>query len=212
MDNDTIREIAITTGKIVDLLTPYIDGPASQIAGIAEEYLKYIRRKQLINLFDKTNKLLIKKGYQSKKIPLNIAFPLIQAGSLEEDDWMQDQWANLLANAVDASSSIEMRRAFISILEDLSPLDAQIIKKIYSFSLKYDTTNGVWTKHLPEHLYREKPDTEDLIPSTNVLTSLGNLSRLGLISSAVMYSGKHELDCIFPTQLGYNFARAVDRE
>lgn len=218
---EAIIEVAKTTGQAIEAgkelgkyLSIYLNEPFQLISSIWKDKLSYIRFEQQIRLLHKTDKLLKAKGTSepTKYIPLKIAIPLIYAGSLENDEWLQDQWAALLANAADATSNIEIRHAFISILEDLSHLDALIIKKIYSFSLNHDTSQGVWTINLPDRLDIDRPDNYNQLPPPYIETSLGNLSRLGLISSAMMYGGKQNLNCIFNTQLGHEFACAVSRE
>src|SRR3990172_5906071 len=135
-ESKAIEEVAKTAGKAVDagrelggFLSKYVGGSIEQAMGIVEDKLKYLRWERQIRLVERANCFLAEKGLPqpSRKVPLQVAIPLIQGGSLEEDDWLQDRWAALLVNAADASSHVEVRRAFISILEDLTPLDALLL-------------------------------------------------------------------------------------
>jgi hypothetical protein len=219
MNNESkaIEEVAKTTGKFVDagrelggFLSKYVEGPIEQLMGIFEDKLKYLRWERKCRLIERANQFLTERGLSmpSRKIPLQIAIPLIQAGSLEEDDWLQDCWATLLVNAADASFEIEIRRAFISILEDLTPLDALILEKIYSPQIT-SLEAEIWTTFLLEQVSIERPNQENLRPPKHVEISLGNLSRLGLITSAMTWGGTAIFSCVRQTFLGHEFMKSI---
>jgi hypothetical protein len=121
----------------------------------------------------------------TRKIPLNIGVPLLQNAILEEDDDLQDVWARLLVNGGDASSGIELRRAFVSVLAEMSARDVHNLAQIESAAkLNEDSAlQGVWTYELPERaipFYHLDPE-RDRNPSREVAISLSNLGRLGCI-------------------------------
>ena len=68
----------------------------------------------------------------TRPLQLKFAIPLLQAASLEEDDYLQDLWAKLLVNAANESSGVDEKRTFIDILERLTPIEARILEKVYS--------------------------------------------------------------------------------
>jgi hypothetical protein len=86
---------------------------------------------------------------------------------IEEDDDLLDIWLRLLVNGGDANSGIELRRAFLSVLAEMSALDVSNLAMIESASkLKGDSASkGVWTHRLPEGGFRfpfPYPDTTDM--------------------------------------------------
>jgi hypothetical protein len=217
-ESKAVGEVAKASGKAVDagrelggFISKYVGGPLDQAMGIVEDKLKYLRWERQIRLMERANEFLTERGLQqpTRKVPMQIAIPIMQGGSLEEDDLLQDRWAALLVNAADESSDAEVRRAFISILEDLSPLDANVLEKIYDFSAVPQDKNEVWTTYLPDKATGTKPETEDLRPLASVELSLGNLARLGLISSAMAWGGMAILSCVHRTVLGHEFLRAI---
>ncbi len=217
-ESKAIGEVAKTSGKAIDagrelggFISKYVGGPLDQAMGIVEDKLKYLRWERQIRLMERANEFLLERGLQlpTRKVPMQIAIPIMQGGSLEEDDSLQDRWAALLVNAADESSDAEVRRAFISILEDLSPLDAIVLVKIYDFSAVPHDKSEVWTTNLPDHALGTKPEAENLRPSASVELSLGNLARLGLISSAMAWGGMAILSCVHRTVLGHEFLRAI---
>lgn len=220
-ESKAIEEVAKTTGKAIDagrevgsFLSRYVGGSIEQLTGMAEDKLKYIRWERQIRLFERANLFLSERGIKNptRKIPLQIAIPLIQAGSLEEEDSLQDRWGILLANAADAANKTEIRRAFISILEEMTPLDAVIFEKIYRATLDRVSEDKaevvtVTTGYLPERAEISSDKSPLPPPSPDVEVSLGNLSRLGLVSSAMIFSGGFE--GVYRTALGREFLNAI---
>lgn len=213
-----IEEVAKTSGKAIDaarefggFISKYAGSPLEQAIGIFDDKLKYLRWERQIRLMERANKFLADRGLPlpTRKVPLQIAIPLIQSGSLEEDDSLQDRWASLLVNAGDASLSTEVRRAFISILEDLSPLDAVLLEKIYDITVVQGDYAEVWTTFLPDRITETKPEMENLRPPANVEVSLGNLARLGLITTAMVWGGLAIFSCVHRTVLGREFLKAI---
>jgi hypothetical protein len=212
------KALADASGKAIDagrefggFISTYVGGALEQAMGIFEDKLKYIRWERQVRLMERANALLAERGLDrpTRKIPLQVAIPLLQGGSLEEDNSLQDRWAMLLVNAGDASAEAEVRRAFVSILEDLSPLDAIVLEKIYDPTLVFLDRREVWTTYLPDHASAKKPDVDDLLPTEEVHVSLGNLVRLGLLNSAMAWSGYAIPSCVYQTVLGQEFVRAI---
>lgn len=56
-------------------------------------------------------------------VPDRLLKGILEGGSLEEDESMQERWANLLANAL-TTGSPEVRRAFPTILGEIEPAEA----------------------------------------------------------------------------------------
>jgi hypothetical protein len=218
------EEIAKTVGKGIDagrevgsFLAKYIGGTVEQAMGIIEDRLKYVRWERKIRLLQKVNELLAQMGRSAtiRPVPLNIAVPLVEYGSLQEDDSLQDIWAQLLANAADATSGVEVRRAFLTILNDLSPLDARNLKKIYEVSDPM-SHKGIATTGLPNKAFAKLPegDPRMLGLDPNIEVSIRNLVRLGLaepIPLAPLSQGGTAVTVVHRTELGREFVRACTR-
>lgn len=217
-ESKAVEEVARVAGKAVDagrelggFLSKYVGGSLEQAMGIVEDKLKYLRWERQVRLVERANHFLAEKGLATpnRKVPLHVAIPLIQAGSLEEDDSLQDRWAALLVNAADSASHVEVRRAFISILEDMTPLDASVLEKVYSSTLSPNDEIEVWTTHLPDSITAKKPDQENLRPPRDVELSLANLARLGLVRTALAWHGYAAYSCVYRTVLGREFMKAI---
>lgn len=217
-ESKAVAEVAKATGKGIDAvrdlggaITRYVGGTIEQAMGVFEDNLKYYRWERQVRLIDRANSFLAARGLEkgTRTVPLPLAIPLLQGASLEENDWMQDKWAALLANAADAMHGVEIRRAYISILEDLTPLDAINLEKIYGTDDGLNVETGVFTTFLPNYVPENQPEGEDLRPTPEVEISLGNLARLGLITTTVSWNGFAIFSCVHRTVLGQSFMQSI---
>jgi hypothetical protein len=214
-------EIAKTTGKAIDasraigcFIARLISGPLEQGVGIFEDKLKYTRWERQTRLMDRANTLLRERGLTEpeRAIPLKLAIPLVQAASLEDDDYLQDIWAQLLVNAA-TNSGVNLQRAFISILESLTPLEAHILECVYRSGYEAEAAQGLgWvTTDLPRSVSRQSSSdagTLPPLPPEEVVLALADLARLGCIKSSSVWDGGETYAIIHPTVLGEHFVRA----
>lgn len=215
-DSKAIEEVAKTTGKAIDagtkfggFIAQFISGPLEQGMGIFEDKLKYIRWERQIRLMKRSEEIMLSMEISkpTKAIPLKFAVPLFQAATLEDNDYLQDLWANLLVNSSNKESNVKLCRTYIDILEKLSPLEAKILITIYAHPLKQIEHKGVFTINLPEEAipYSHKNSgkiSEYHLENEQILFSLANLSRLGCISAQKTIGNGENFDVVIPTLLG----------
>lgn len=213
-----VQEVAKTTGKAIEaseklggFAAQFIRGPLEQVSGIIEDRLRYARWERRMRLVQRSKEYMTSLGINeaTRKLPLNFAVPLLQAASLEENDELQDIWARLLVNAA-TDYQVEIRRAYISILEDFSSLEARIMDVVYTMP-DLGSPNGFWTKYLPDRVETTKPEDKNLSPSMEVGLALDNLLRLNCLSSAMMWGGFTAVACVYPTPLGNGLYLACAR-
>lgn len=214
-ESRTVQEVAKTTGKAIDMarefgsfISRFIAGPLRQGLGIFEDRLKYMRWERQVRLMQRAYEFLRERGLEgpTRPIPMSFAIPLFQAASLEEDDYLQDRWATLLVNAADASFDAHIRRSYISILEDLSPLDALILEKIY-YASSGTVGMKIFTGYLPEKAILDHQGGA-IQPSSDVKLSLINLHRLYCLTSGGGFLGPspgEDVAFVRLTELGKRF-------
>jgi len=214
------QEIAKTTGKVVEVgekfvafISKYIQGSLEQGIGIFEDKLKYMRWERQLRLMRRANELIKSLGISapSKAIPLKLAIPLLQAASLEDDDYLQDMWARLLINAATAESGIELKRIYIDILERLTPIEALILERIYQLPFEQIQHNGVRTDGLPSMATpgQEKVKEDDWQePASEIKLALISLSHVGCIMPTRSWGGGEFFYKVSPTLLGRHFVEA----
>ena len=207
-----LQELSKTTNhglqileKLGEFMAMIIGGSLNQSVGIIEDKIKYIRWERAVRLVDRANDFLVSRGTNSSRrpVPLNIAFPLFEAASLEENDSLQDLWARLLVNAVDANSGINVTRCLITILQDFGPLEAKILKSIYEAPSDIHKGGNVPTKGLPEEYLEPGPiEADPGLPPEEVQISLWNLMRLGCIGHGSTWDGLTGIRRVQITPLG----------
>lgn len=207
-----IKEVARTAGKAIDTsrktgrwFAQFVDGSLGQISGIIEDKLKYIRWEKQLALIEMAEQKMQERGVTQniKAIPLKIFNPLIESLFIEEEEEIQKLWMSLLLTAADSTSNVDVQRSYISILQDLSPLDVTILDKIYSCDIDFNTP--MHTHRLPDQVVVEANEqTQE--PTAEVCLSIANLNRLGLIESAIIHViGKRQPLTIYRTILGERF-------
>jgi len=191
-------------------LSKYIGGSLEQASGILEDKLKYYRWERKIRLLERANKFLEERNrtnYTISPIPLKIILPLLESGSIEEDNDIQDIYAFILANAADASFELQIQRTYIDILQNLNRLEIKILRKIYSLKFEETWSNGVYTTNLPNTLLTKNPEQDNLRPDKNVEIALANMHRLGLINRGNTYGGAEIYSRVTPTLFGKEFVQ-----
>lgn len=222
-ESKAVQAVAKTTEKSIDaareiggFISQYIGGPIEQAMGIWHDKLKYRRWENQIVLAQKATAFLKARGLggPTRTLDLALAIPLLEEASLADEDALQDRWATLLANAADAKSP-EVRRAYVSILAEMTTLDALVLEKLFEADrefvpFEHTPIAELWTGELPDRamVVRRGDEVKDGKAPLDVLLSLGNLARLGLIDSAAAFGGTAILNWVSMTELGRQFVVA----
>jgi hypothetical protein len=112
------------------VLGPTGDVVGKAVAGSVEEWAE--RRKRLgIDTLESAARMLDDANRTASPVPGRVLFPLLHAASLEEDDDLRRMWATLLANAADSSRQDDLPPSFVSILRELSPVEAVLLHALH---------------------------------------------------------------------------------
>jgi len=178
--------LALAAAGVGKELEPAVEEFAKQVGGLAgaetgglfADHIRYKRWKAQVRILTKAQRYAEKKGFTPQEVPLKTLAPLIEQGSLEdeEDEPMTDRWAALLANAADPESDVP--NSFPRLLGEMTSTDARLLDVIAGdlepVPTSHRLTNGKVISMLPTLL-------ED-ISIEEVELSLANLYRLGLVS------------------------------
>lgn len=212
------QELAKTTGSAIEaardtggFLAKYLNGPAEQVSLILTDRLKYARATRILRL---KNKFTQEFGETTSinTLPVKFALEALEEGALEEDDELQDIWARLIANTLDANSGATPKRAYISIIKDMSRLDAQIFETIFSLPGE-PNKKSIATQFLPEKAVwaPDKFNVEELVkPSDEATLSLSNLSRLGIINLGSSW-GTSYFEFVSRNVIGHDLMKSLRR-
>jgi hypothetical protein len=124
-----IEETARATGKALDLVRDSA-APIADIYGlIIGDRLHAARHRRLDAITRKTKQILKDRNLsETAEVAELIAIPLLEAAQGEPREEMQDLWARLLANAMDATRRDDVRPEFIRMLKQLHPIDALVLQ------------------------------------------------------------------------------------
>ena len=214
-----VQEVAKASGKGIDasrdfcgFITKFISGSLEQGMGIFEDKLKYIRWERQQRLMTRVKKFAEEYNVVlgEKTIPLKLAVPFFQGATLEEDNDLQDIWAKLLINSSNQNSGVELKRIYMDILERVTPFDAKVFSKIYSFPFEEIENNSVITAKLPQdvsiNFFNTPNPTEE--PSEEVKITLANLASLNCILLPWVFGGVECFRSVNVTLIGKNFIDA----
>jgi hypothetical protein len=194
-DDANIGKQALDIAKAADVsvdavkkAAAFIDGlfgnSISNSVGLIGDKLAYYRLEKAIELQDRVEQKLAARGVKKRYLPVAFGLPIVEKATIEDDPVLQDKWANLLANARDATYDKPLRRNYTSILADMEALDTLILDAIVRAYLA-----------LPDDRKKSALFVKDLmIKEMKLLESDGensirNLMRLGLFKPGNVTGG-----------------------
>lgn len=132
-----IQETAKATNKALDVLqnlgtfiSDIAKEPIKDGIGLLSDHLKVYRWERQQRLMDRVtefNKQRIAQG-QMRAVPLKIGIPIIENASLEENNDLQDLWANLLSSAQNNQKEEINNLRYIEILKQITLIEAKILQ------------------------------------------------------------------------------------
>ena len=215
-----VKETAKAAGKAIDgvrefggFISKCVAGPLEQGMGIFEDKLKYMRWDRQLRLMQRAEHRMNELGFSfpTRPIPLKLAIPLLEAASLEDDDYLQDLWVRLMVGAATGTSPQTLTRAHIAILEQLSRPDVEVLLKVQEVPFEDGVITGVLTHELPDRAYADpRAARGELVePSLDVRLSLANLARVGCISLGRMFGGGEFYARVHPTFLALTLTASL---
>jgi hypothetical protein len=123
--------------KPVSEVIEKIAGPAAEELGLTiQDTVKVFRLKRQIRLWNKVKQICQEANIEPSRMPLKLVAPIIENASLEEEDDLQDVWANMLANAANPREENPVAPSFPAILKELSARDVKFLNSMYEMALK----------------------------------------------------------------------------
>ncbi|MEO1815348.1 MAG: Abi-alpha family protein [Acetobacterium sp.] len=208
-----VTALSSTAGKAIDFAS--VSGIPESIKnalGILDDKISEMKLNNQINFLIRVKKKLDDIGYPYilKPIELKLTAHLLEATSLETNDFLQEMWVNLLINSSIEETGIYLNRTFMDILERLSPLEAKILIKIYELPFEETENRGVLTIGLPEKvtIVEDNYKRDDRLENEPIKLALSNLLRLGCISQRDLFAPDEIFEIVKPTLLGKRFVES----
>jgi hypothetical protein len=148
VDDQTIKdgiEAAKHGSKALENITDIINklaGPlASELGMVMADKARAYRVQNWIRVQMRIAEMLREANAELHAIPPRQFLPMLEAAGLEDDSTLQELWAALIANAAIADE--QLPSAFITFLKELSPLEGQLLNKVWEVvSKKFDEVHG----------------------------------------------------------------------
>lgn len=224
------QEIAKTASKALEVadklggfVAKVIGEPLESAVGMLSDRLRFMRWERQLRMVDRCEEILRKRRIEGKTrpVPPKLALPIMENASLEENDQLQDLWANLLSSALDPSFEGTLRSAFIDIIKQLEIVDAHILSYLYHSYLNSIKRKEISEEDSPSAIGWERNEITATLKISNSLyeNSVDNLMRVRCVKPLVLKlsgikAGKEPMtidkgyDVICLTSLGKSFVEA----
>ncbi len=224
------QEVAKTTSKALDVsekvggfVAKVIGEPVECAVGMLVDKLRFLRWERQLRMVDRCEEIIKKRGIEGKtrSVPPKFALPIMENASLEEDNDLQDLWANLLSSALDPEFDGSLRSAFIDIIKQLETVDVHVLNLIYKYYKNALNVQRISQDASPISIGLSKKDIIKKINMTPFVyeNSIDNLMRVRCVSSLVIkissiMAGNEPMtvdkgyDVICITSLGIGFVEA----
>jgi len=117
-------------------------GPLATEVGTGLGYVGTVLRMKLgLSMMQKASKMLSEAGIDPKPVAPKLFLPILEHASLEDDDYLQERWAALLANGVSPEDCV-VSPSFPDILNQMSPREARLLDAIVDYVLAQSAAAG----------------------------------------------------------------------
>jgi hypothetical protein len=129
----TARKAIGANEKLGKFLATVIGEPLDATVGMLTDRLRFMRWQRQIRLADRCMEIIHERKLEGKMlvVPPKLALPIVEHASLEDDDRLQDLWANLLVSAMDPAFKDDPTGSFVEIVMQLRPVEASILEGLY---------------------------------------------------------------------------------
>lgn len=186
-------------------------GPSVDQAGlILGDWARLWRAKNLLSIKERMDRILQEKGFDpraARHLSLSVGLPLMERASYQDDPYLQERWAYLIANSLDpedrSKNSFSLDITYIEALHQFSQLDCEVLEFVVQNGVESYTEKGVAFNSL------EPDEITAAFPNSPIHISLEKLASLGCVSIdpkiPLRTGGAREFrEGISPTLLGIN--------
>jgi Abortive infection alpha len=162
----SIEEVTKTSRAFLEKVA----GPAAEELGLLlQDKVRLYRFKNQVKMLDKARAILKEAGISPSVVPLRSLLPILEGAALEDNEYLADKWAALLANAAADETGGNSHPSFPHILSELSPNDARFLDLLAKHTSK-----------VPFEKFKVEAMQALGLSDIDFHRSFGNLFRLGL--------------------------------
>jgi hypothetical protein len=212
----TVRTGIEATQQLGRFVSRITTEPLDTVMGILNDKLQFMRWERKLRLAERGRELLRERGIEGplRPVPFKLAVPIVENASLEDNNELQDLWANLLASAVDPKFDGLVRSAYIDIIKQFEVVDVHLLNAVYESYHQWleerlrggkEAGGGYYSSR--HHKVYKNDIIERLGLSSSVYDdSTDNLIRVRCVGLYFYHSGE-----LFITSLGVHFVEACTR-
>lgn len=197
MADESQLATAQTAGTVDRFVGTVLGSPSYEAGELVAEQLRAWRFKRELRYLKRAMKQLDDAGLEPHKVPIRILAPLIDGGTLEDDDTMLERWAALLAHA--SSGRTRIPPSFATLLGELEPDQARML------DLTYDVMMRIAAELRPDYGLRYEAFG---LEADEVRYHADNLVRLRLVRNTYGAPPAIEFHVLGLTEFGRTFVRA----
>jgi len=124
---EAIKQVA---KPVQDFIEKISGPPAHELAEWMADGIRGYRFNTQLKIYDSAMHKLKSANLNPHSVNLKILVPLLENGSLEEEETMVDMWASLLANAANGSNG-NISVSFPAILKEINSKEAEIMSVVF---------------------------------------------------------------------------------
>lgn len=198
-------------------LSPLVKPTVEELGELLADNVKTWRLKNQVRNIEKVKAIVEKEGITPKAINMKVLFPYIDAIALEDDETLQDMWANLFVNYIDSEKTLTTH-VYPDVLRQLSTNEVKTLQyfrnqKMISFDnpdSEFYNNEFDLSKHEVSNLDRLSLIEEHIITEDRKVSRVVASDVFGQeMKPAYIYerTGLYKL-----TSFGHNFIEACTRE
>jgi hypothetical protein len=188
----------VTTASVLQVLTHLVGEPIREGSGWLADIIHQQRLRLLLGFVDEYDLIRSRLGISGfRPVPPKLAIPILNAASLEDDDYVRNRYACLMANFTDPAFKGNRTPAFTQLLGGMSPEDLQLLRRLYLKAEDSLNRNVAGGKYIQSAAYvsvlvgmffnRDTENIHDFMPS------IGNLVRLNCMGEEGMCEGLEKM-------------------
>jgi len=213
LDTGGVNDELVQGAKAAAELEPAIEAfaeatgalePVREATGWLGDMIRYRREAHLAKVLMKAAEKVKESGLPAHAVRDKLLRAVVEDGSMEDDEGMQERWATLLANAA-TDNGDKIKLAYPKILADLEPKEALLLERLWEKTpnpaeepfetVGYETTNDL--VDIPELYNLDRLGVLRWVRS--MPTTLDSISDAGATLQGVQL-----------TELGWEFVKACN--
>lgn len=195
---------------VAKVLTPTADAAGTVIAHPIVDWQKR-RVERALTRIEEAARIVHGSGGEPQPVPPRLLMPILEKASLEEDSELSERWAALLANsAMDPGGVLP---AFVSILGELSPLEARFLRRIHSLWAESESLGLQLRSNAPEVMSHDHPRYSRIVElrDARVVSALRSHFALTKDQSSVIVANLERLSLVRLVAIGNSRSTREER-